>query len=144
MHHTKPRARGVATTALEQRLTQAFELDPRAARLFTVLLDLGRTTVQRLAVAAKTERTGTYDVLNRLLARGLVETQVVGSRTLYAVVNPDKIRVQSAAALERIDALMPNLRARYAKHTSAPQVQSLMGEPGFQALMERIATAGPT
>ena len=134
--------RGRISTGAPSNFELAFDVDTRAAKLFDVLLDLGRTTVQRLAHAAKTERTGTYDVLNRLVARGLVATHPLGARTLYEVVNPETIRQQSVASLERIDALMPDLRARYAKHSSAPMVRSVSGEKAWQALLDRIDTDG--
>lgn len=119
-------------------IATTFDLDPRAAQLFDALLDLGRSTVAQLAQAAKTERTGTYDVLNRLIERGLVERHTIGKRTVFEVAAPDTIRLQVAQSLTRIDALMPELQARYAARMQAPTVRMVLGFDGAQALIERI------
>ena len=67
-------------------------LDRREASVYLTLLDLGEASVQTIASKARLERTGTYDILARLVARQLVRVTTAAKRTRFRVESPTRLQ----------------------------------------------------
>lgn len=104
------------------------DLAERETRVYLAALEARSTSVQLIARAAQTERTGTYDVLERLAIRGLVRFERVGKRTTVVAEPPRTIRDQLSAKLMAAEGVLPQLEVLYGSavdNFSAEQVSGV-------------------
>jgi predicted DNA-binding transcriptional regulator len=79
------------------------------ARIYIAALELGETSVARIAKKAAVERTTAYGFLEALKKRGLISVSHHGKKTLYSAESPKKLRSEIEEKERFIDALLPEL-----------------------------------
>ena len=79
------------------------------AKVYLAALELGETSVARIAKKAKVERTTTYLFLESLKKRGLVVLSKQGKKTIYSAESPKKLKTETEERGAFIDALLPEL-----------------------------------
>lgn len=79
------------------------------AKTYIAALELGETSVARIAQKAGLERTTVYGFLDNLKQRGLISLSHHGKKTLYNAENPKKLRVEVEEKEKFVDALLPEL-----------------------------------
>ncbi len=79
------------------------------AKVYLATLELGETTVARIAQKANLERTTTYTFLDNLKQRGLITHSKQGKKSIYSAENPKKLRSEIEEKGKFIDALIPEL-----------------------------------
>ncbi len=79
------------------------------ARVYLAALELGETSVARIAKKAKVERTTTYLFLETLKKRGLITLSKQGKKTIYIAESPKKLKSETEERGKFIDALLPEL-----------------------------------
>lgn len=79
------------------------------AETYVATLELGETTVARIAQKAKLERTTVYSFLTTLKKRGLISLSKRGKKTVYSAENPKKLRAENEEKGKFIEALLPGL-----------------------------------
>lgn len=79
------------------------------ASTYLAALELGETTVARIAQKAGLERTTVYGFLDDLKKRGLVTTSKKGKKTIYSAENPKRLRLELQEKEKFVDSLLPEL-----------------------------------
>lgn len=79
------------------------------ARVYLAALELGETSVARIAKRAKVERTTTYLFLESLKKRGLIVLSKQGKKTVYSAESPRKLKTEAEERSTFIDSLLPEL-----------------------------------
>jgi sugar-specific transcriptional regulator TrmB len=119
-------------------------LTPGEARTYTALLELGSSTVGRIAKRGGVARSKIYEVLERLEKKGLV-THIIRSKTrVYTVGTPTRIidhlqqekrRVETQ--LQQAQALLPALYTLSGKNTT-PEAELFTGMNGLRSAHEKL------
>lgn len=120
-------------------------LDVKEARLYLALLQEGGLPVSSAAERAFVSRTNAYDIVKRLVRRGLVQVveDVGDHRTVLQANDPGVLLQQLAIQRERVEAMLPRLRAVRPKG-SLPRVRYLEGAAGIRsALFESLSWPSP-
>jgi sugar-specific transcriptional regulator TrmB len=122
---------------IEEHLTR-IGIEGTEARFYLAALELGQAPIRQIARKAGIGRTNAYDVLARLVHRGLV-TQVPrsGDRKNY-VVAEDPARLVRMLDEQRtsVDAVLPELRSIYNNSTVKPRVQFYEGVEGIKHVLD--------
>lgn len=117
-------------------------LGEKEARAFAHLTHLGKSKVTDLAKAAGLKRAETYQVLERLQSRGLVEASLERPRQFTAVA-PDRaldvLAEERAQGLKTVETLRADLEARLAKLGGAAAEPA---SEAFRVLHDRNQIAG--
>lgn len=79
------------------------------AKTYIAALELGETSVARIAKKASLERTTVYGFLDALKKRGLISLSHHGKKTVYSAENPKKLRAEAEEREKFIDTLLPEL-----------------------------------
>lgn len=93
---------------LERQLTR-LGFSEGEAKVYLAALELGETSVARIAQKAKVERTTTYLFLESLKKRGLIVLSKQGKKTVYSAENPKKLKSEVEERNAFVDALLPEL-----------------------------------
>ncbi len=127
---------------------QAVGFLPSEAKVYLASLELGPTTVQKIAGKAKISRTAAYDAIKLLQERGLISSATLGKRKVFSVEDPERIvshlkeeqqqfKTRLADIIRSVDSL--KLLAGGIK----PTVKVYEGDEALHAYFEHIAKAKP-
>lgn len=79
------------------------------ARVYLAALELGESSVARIASKAKIERTTAYSHIETLKKRGLISVSRTGKKIVYTAENPKKLRVELNQKEKMLEVLLPEL-----------------------------------
>lgn len=117
-------------------------LSKNEADIYQALLEIGESNVKQIAGAAKVNRRNTYDVLNRLMEKGLVFIVLQGKEHCYQAVNPNKLTEFIDDKKNALNQIMPELKKlTYTK----PAVQEIMiyrGLEGWKNAIKDVVMVG--
>ena len=88
-----------------------FGLSTTEAKTYLAALELGESSVERIAKKARLNRSSIYHTLNILSEKGLVTTAKRGKKTVYIAEDPRKIKEGMEDKLHKFDELLPGLRS---------------------------------
>ncbi len=115
--------------------TELFEelgLSPNEAKIYGALLSYGGSSVSTIALRAKVHRTNTYDLLRRLIVKGLVY-EVLGAREAsYEAVDPQKLRELLDEKTRKLDAAMPGIQKVFHQNLSTERAYIFKGHEGVK------------
>jgi len=86
-------------------------LSEAESRVYLAALELGETSISRLAKKSGIKRTTTYLVVEALQEKGLISTIKKDKKTRYYAEDPRKISEQLAEKQENVKKIMPELMA---------------------------------
>jgi HTH-type transcriptional regulator, sugar sensing transcriptional regulator len=112
-------------------------LDEKEAAFYLAALEHGQGTVRELAEAAGITRTNAYDVLNRLMRRGLLALFETDSpkRTFVVAEEPTRLAEMVAERQRIVDGALPELRALYNQTHARPRIRFYQGDDGVRSVM---------
>ena len=113
-------------------------LSPERARLYLVLLGLGRATALELANKLGQKRTTIYDQLQNLVLKGFCTQQRRGRQTVFIPLHPKELQSKVQKHGARLKELMPDFIAMLATNSSHPTAQIFEGEMAAKAVFEDI------
>jgi len=113
------------------------------ARVYLALLDLGPVSVSRIHEKIGIERRNIYDILNKLIERGLVSYVVEEKRRLYKPTHPNKIlsflderRYELGSMRKEIVNEIPSLVKKFRTKKLRIGTEVYHGLEGIKAILE--------
>lgn len=111
-------------------LFEELGLSPNEAKIYDALLSYGGSGVSTIALRAKVHRTNTYDLLRRLIEKGLVY-EVLGEReTTYEAVDPRKLRELLEEKTRKLDLALPAILRTFHHNLSGERAYIFKGHEG--------------
>jgi len=107
-------------------------LTENEARVYLASLELGESTVARIARKAELKRTTTSSIVDALKERGLMYASKNRGRNVYNAVNPKKFKEDVAAKQQSLDALLPELLSIANAIEHKPKVRFYEGFEGIK------------
>lgn len=117
-------------------------------KVYGALLDLGETTRTELAKKSGISPSKIYDIINRLMEKGIVSTVKKVGVLHFSAADPGRLRdflqkKEEEIASERVvvDQLLPSLLAQYAETKEKIDVEVFYGWEGMRTVYSDIAKA---
>jgi sugar-specific transcriptional regulator TrmB len=112
------------------------------ARFYLAALEFGQAPVRQIARKAGIGRTNAYDVLSRLVDRGLVtQAPRSGDRKNHVVAeDPSRLVRMLEEQRQSLDAVLPDLRLIYNNSTVKPRVRFYEGVEGIKRVLDETLT----
>ena len=114
-------------------------------KVYNALLDLGTSSLNHIHEKTRIERRNIYDILNKLIERGLIGYAAENKRKVYSISNPDKIigyieekKNEFDNVKDEINLEMPAILERYNSKKSKINAQIYRGTNGVKAVYEDI------
>jgi sugar-specific transcriptional regulator TrmB len=124
----------------------ALGLDAKEAKLYLAVLERGEAPVRELADSSGVGRTNAYDVVDRLIRRGLVAQVDVGTSGRKVVVATDPYRLIEKWEEQRrqLDEIVPALRAMHRDSAQHTRVRYYEGAEGISTVLySTLRSTGP-
>ena len=127
---------------------QDIGLSEKEARVYRASLELGKTTAEKLATAAKVNRSTTYVQIEALMKMGLMSTYEEGKKTYFVPESPaylkkllDTKRQEISAREQDLNALLPELTHLFEGAGERPVVRFYTGKEGVATMRDEILKA---
>ncbi len=136
------------------KILTKFDISPTAAKTYIALLELGKTSADKLAKRVGTYKANVYDALDRLIERGLASYVIEGKKKFYFATRPEKLfstlddRKQKAIEeydemKKDIEKIMPKLSASYESIKEKNIFEIYQGKKGYRAMILDILRKKP-
>src|SRR3989344_3170830 len=134
-------------------LTQ-FNLSPTAAKVYLTLLELGKSSADKIAKKTGNYKANVYDALERLIEKGLATAITEGNKKLYLPTSPEKIpqaiqeakqeKIKEYENLEKsIQKIIPELLIKYKSKKEKDLFEIYKGKQGYRAMLSEIVKENP-
>jgi HTH-type transcriptional regulator, sugar sensing transcriptional regulator len=124
---------------MEEEVLESLGLNKREIKVYLTLLGLGELSVIEISRKTKIGRTYTYEVLESLIAKGLVSFVIENKTKKFKAAEPEKIihplKEKEAAFME----ILPDLKKMsQLSKTKEPSVEVFRGTRGVKAMANEI------
>lgn len=119
-------------------LKEALGLSQKESAVYLAALELGATSMTKLAKKAKIPRTSAYTIVRGMVEQGLLTVFRKPGQHLYVPVSPGKLLGRISEQREQFQTLLPTLQKLANKHTLIPDVRVIEGEGGVKTALREI------
>jgi len=106
------------------------------AKIYLASLELGQTSVSRIANKAGVKRTTVYLSIENLIQKGLISALKRGGKSQYYAEDPRNLERMMSEKKERISKLMPKLLALTNLIDRKPEIRYFEGENGIKEVLK--------
>ena len=124
--------------SLNKILKEVFELSEKEATTYIKLLELGKATTQRLSEVTSISRITLYDILNRLISKGLSGYTIINKVKHFYVVSPKDLLKIVNEKEEKIKSVMDILKARENIVGKKPKVVIFEGRENIDLINDDV------
>lgn len=121
-----------------QKELLAAGLSENEAAIYLAALELGETTVSRLAKKAAIKRTTAYLVIESLKEKGLISSLKKESASVFFAEDPRKLHEVLEERRQKIDKIMPELLAFTNLIDRKPEIKFYEGDEGVKEILKDI------
>lgn len=112
--------------------------DKAESEIYLSLLKSGPVSAGKIAKATQINRTTVYDVLERLIKKGLITYQYETKTKLFCVVNPKRILEIAKEQLDTTKDMLPELVNLYSKSKDIEDFRIYRGTKGIKNILNDI------
>jgi sugar-specific transcriptional regulator TrmB len=116
-----------------------YGLDENESGVYLALIELGSSLASDIALKARINRVSAYDILERLIKKGLVSYNIQSGKKHYQPSNPKELIKRIQAKEKAIKEILPDLISIFSKKTEFfPKVETFYGKAGFQTVLNEM------
>jgi len=108
-------------------------------KVYSAILHIGLSNLSEIHSKTNLERRAIYDILNKLLSKGLVTYSIEKGKKNYGISPPNKIQEeieQKKNELENLQRMMPQIELLYKTAKPKINLQVFRGKEGIKSLFE--------
>lgn len=124
-------------------------LAEKEAKVYLTSLELGKSTVQKIAEKSNVNRATTYVIIETLLKKGLMSSYTEGKKQFFFAESPDKLSFlfrEEVMAIQRkqeyLDTMMSELKSLQAADKDKPIVRYYEGKVGVRNMLSSYFKGG--
>jgi HTH-type transcriptional regulator, sugar sensing transcriptional regulator len=126
------------TMSKETDVLTAIGLEEREARIYIALLRLGVSTATKLSEDVNIDRTTIYDILNRLINKGIVSYVINDNIRCFSAISPQQLLKELQDKEEELKDIVPRLAAISKKEKEKTTVEVFKGKGGITTIFKMI------
>ncbi|MFH1207212.1 MAG: helix-turn-helix domain-containing protein [Patescibacteria group bacterium] len=116
---------------------EKFGLNQKQAEVYLACLELGQSSVQRIADKTEIKRTSVYDLLQNLIDKRLVTQTIKGKKRLFVPEDPETLKKSIRQKEMELDALLPQLKSMFYVPGVKPRMEYYEGVAGVKTVLEK-------
>lgn len=114
------------------------------SRVYEALLALGSSSIEKIAIKSRVHRRNIYDVLARLLKKGLISETFIQNRKEYRAVHPSRLIDLLQEKEKKVKSILPELEKRFSRYEEEEAAYIYKGINGFRQYLNDILDTGET
>ncbi len=129
---------------MDKKILQDIGLTPKEVDVYLTLLISGESSITEVMSKAHVSRKSIYEILQKLLDKGLVSYVVKDNKKRFVAVNPERL-VDIIKEKERnLQNLLPELLKKYKENKKEVNIQVFTGTEGMKTVSNNILKLGKT
>jgi sugar-specific transcriptional regulator TrmB len=127
------------------KVLEALDFDTQEIVTYIALLELEAVSIRKVAEKTGINRGTTYEIIKRLVAKGLVSVRTSGKREYYSAESPERIydiirdkRKDLLQAQHEAQAVIPSLLAQTARPEGRPIVRYYEDDEGVVTILRDV------
>lgn len=117
-------------------------LSPNEAKIYEGLLEIGEASVPEISLKIGVHKRNIYDIVPKLLRKGLIYEIARSERKVYAPVEPNKLSDLIWEKESKLKAVLPALTRQFKKTATEEAVYIYKGVEGFKNYLRDIVEVG--
>jgi len=108
-------------------------------KVYSAVLNIGSSTINNIHEKTGMERRAIYDIINKLIEKGLLSYTIEKGKRTYQCSPPNRLKEEiknKKAELERFEKLIPNIEGVYNSKKQKINVEIFRGKEGIKSLFE--------
>lgn len=114
------------------------------SRVYEALLSLGSSSIEQIATKSKVHRRNVYDVLAKLLEKGLISETFIHNRKEYRPIHPSRLLDLLQEKEERLGRILPDLEKHFSQYEEEETAYMYKGINGFKQYLQDILDVSET
>lgn len=127
---------------MSQQILEDLGLSPNEARIYASLIERGESSISDIAINAKIHRRNAYDVMQRLINKGLCFQVFSAGENTYNAVDPDKLTELLAEKQERLISILPDLKKKFHASFAPEEAYIYRGLEGQKNIWRDVLRVG--
>jgi sugar-specific transcriptional regulator TrmB len=128
---------------MEEAVLEEIGFTPKEAKVYLSLLELGSSSAGQIIQKTGLHRAVVYDLLERLIEKGVVGHVIMGRKKFFEATNPERLLETLKEKEQRLATILPKL-VELAKFKTKLEVKIYKGKEGIKTVFEDIVTHKPT
>ena len=129
-------------TKMYQEVLESLDLSPNEARIYMALVERGESSIGSIAIHAKVHRRNAHDAMNRLINKGLCFQIFSEGENSYNAVDPDKLLELYAEREQKLQKILPDLKAKFGKRITSEEAYIYRGYEGQKNIFRDMLRVG--
>ncbi len=117
-------------------------LSPNEAKIYEGLLEIGKASVPDIAIKIGVHKRNVYDIVPKLLKKGLIYQIAETKENTYAPLEPAKLSELLWEKEAKLKSILPALNKQFKKTTTGEAVYVYKGTEGFKNYLRDILEVG--
>ncbi len=127
-----------------ESILEELGLSLNESKIYESLLSLGSASIEQIALKSKVHRRNIYDVLAKLLEKGLISESFIQNRKEYRAINPTRLVDLLKEKEQKITSILPDLQKRFSTYEETESAYVYRGINGFKQYLADILDVGET
>ncbi len=119
-------------------ILQKLGLEEQEVKTYLALLDLGEATATKLAERTGLGRVHTYQILNRLIEKGLASYIIKNNVKYFSAADPETLLKDIQEKEQNLKKILPELKARQKRIVPETKVEIYRGREGINTILKMI------
>ena len=125
-----------------QEILQELGLSPNEAKIYEGLLEIGKASVPQISLQIGVHKRNVYDIIPKLLKKGLIYQIIDSKENRFAPVEPNKLADLIWEKESKLNGILPSLNKEFKKISANEAVYIYKGVEGFKNYLRDILKAG--
>ena|ERR1051326_67193 len=123
-------------------ILQDLGLSPNEAKIYEGLLEIGKASVPQISLQIGVHKRNVYDIIPKLLKRGLIFQVPDSKETKYAPIEPSKLADLIWEKEMKLNSILPALNKKFKRALPEDAVYVYRGPEGWKNYMRDILRVG--
>jgi sugar-specific transcriptional regulator TrmB len=127
-----------------EKVLEELGLGQNESKVYESLLSLGSSSIEQIAIKSKVHRRNIYDVLAKLLEKGLISETFIHNRKEYRAIHPSRLLDLVQEKEKKLNEILPDLEKKFNRYEEQETAYVYKGINGFKQYFQDILDVGET
>ena len=123
---------------MELKPLEDIGLTPKEADVYLALVGMKSVSMSEIMARANVSRKSIYEIMQRLLDRGLVSYTIKDGKKRFNAANPERLLEILKKKEENLRAVLPEILAKYREDAERTTVEVFLGIDGIRTVSDKI------
>lgn len=123
---------------MDTKVLEMAGLNKKEAKIYLSLLKLKSAPVTKISEESRVDRTQTYDILEKLIDKGLASYVLKNNAKHFSPVDPERILTDLEQKEKEFRALLPTLHDLFARRPEKTSVEIFKGKEGIKSVYKNL------